>query len=254
MICSILSCHVWVAWHSHSHLYLWDTVTIKRTNDTNSHSPSLLPSQWLLTPYFPSSSFLSFPYNTLLPNIILSSPSIPLFMEPSTKSRFRRICVYCGSSPGKSPSYQLAAVQLGKQLASIYICYNLYVLSYICYTLKAERRRKYLLGFKDMIACDGNMSGIKWFVVNKMCVGGEEDWLGLWRRKHRVDGSNLTSCVWWWTPRVRVSHRSLLLSLSSCFFIYAHESSRCYRVIPKTLNAREVQYYLQLASFSFHKK
>ncbi|CAJ1973226.1 unnamed protein product [Sphenostylis stenocarpa] len=36
--------------------------------------------------------------------------------QPSTKSRFRRICVYCGSSPGKSPSYQLAAVQLGKQL------------------------------------------------------------------------------------------------------------------------------------------
>nr|KYP64777.1 UPF0717 protein At5g11950 family [Cajanus cajan] len=39
--------------------------------------------------------------------------------QPSIKSRFRRICVYCGSSPGKSPSYQLAAVQLGKQLASI---------------------------------------------------------------------------------------------------------------------------------------
>lgn len=35
------------------------------------------------------------------------------------KSRFKRICVYCGSSPGKSPNYQLAAIQLGKQLASI---------------------------------------------------------------------------------------------------------------------------------------
>ncbi|KAL9330457.1 hypothetical protein ACSQ67_000067 [Phaseolus vulgaris] len=32
------------------------------------------------------------------------------------KSRFRRICVFCGTSPGKNPSYQLAAVQLGKQL------------------------------------------------------------------------------------------------------------------------------------------
>ncbi|RYR48611.1 hypothetical protein Ahy_A07g034655 [Arachis hypogaea] len=38
-----------------------------------------------------------------------------------TSSRFRRICVYCGSSPGKNPSYQLAAIQLGQQLASIYI-------------------------------------------------------------------------------------------------------------------------------------
>jgi hypothetical protein len=34
----------------------------------------------------------------------------------SVKSRFRRVCVFCGSSPGKNPSYQLAAIQLGKQL------------------------------------------------------------------------------------------------------------------------------------------
>ncbi|KAK2446480.1 cytokinin riboside 5'-monophosphate phosphoribohydrolase LOG1 [Trifolium repens] len=32
------------------------------------------------------------------------------------KSRFKRICVYCGSTPGKNPSYQIAAIQLGKQL------------------------------------------------------------------------------------------------------------------------------------------
>lgn len=31
-------------------------------------------------------------------------------------SRFNRICVFCGSSPGKSPSYQLAAIQLANQL------------------------------------------------------------------------------------------------------------------------------------------
>ncbi|XP_044474424.1 cytokinin riboside 5'-monophosphate phosphoribohydrolase LOG1-like isoform X2 [Mangifera indica] len=35
---------------------------------------------------------------------------------PSMKSRFKRACVFCGSSPGKSPSYQIAATQLGKQL------------------------------------------------------------------------------------------------------------------------------------------
>ncbi|CAJ1972531.1 unnamed protein product [Sphenostylis stenocarpa] len=32
------------------------------------------------------------------------------------KSRFSRICVFCGTSNGKNPSYQLAAIQLGKQL------------------------------------------------------------------------------------------------------------------------------------------
>ncbi|KAK8478913.1 hypothetical protein V6N13_110483 [Hibiscus sabdariffa] len=32
------------------------------------------------------------------------------------KSRFKRICVFCGSSSGKKASYQEAAVQLGKEL------------------------------------------------------------------------------------------------------------------------------------------
>ncbi|CAA0818568.1 Cytokinin riboside 5-monophosphate phosphoribohydrolase LOG1 [Striga hermonthica] len=36
--------------------------------------------------------------------------------SPAKSSRFKRICVFCGSSPGKNPSYQLAAIQLGKQL------------------------------------------------------------------------------------------------------------------------------------------
>ncbi|XP_038716262.1 cytokinin riboside 5'-monophosphate phosphoribohydrolase LOG1-like isoform X1 [Tripterygium wilfordii] len=36
--------------------------------------------------------------------------------QNSMRSRFRRVCVFCGSSPGKSPSYQLAAIQLGQQL------------------------------------------------------------------------------------------------------------------------------------------
>ncbi|MED6118349.1 Cytokinin riboside 5'-monophosphate phosphoribohydrolase log3 [Stylosanthes scabra] len=33
-----------------------------------------------------------------------------------SSSKFKRICVYCGSSPGKNPSYQVAAIQLGQQL------------------------------------------------------------------------------------------------------------------------------------------
>ncbi|XP_072958602.1 cytokinin riboside 5'-monophosphate phosphoribohydrolase LOG1-like [Typha angustifolia] len=33
-----------------------------------------------------------------------------------TSSRFKRVCVFCGSSPGKKASYQLAAIQLGHEL------------------------------------------------------------------------------------------------------------------------------------------
>ncbi|KAI4370768.1 hypothetical protein MLD38_019078 [Melastoma candidum] len=32
------------------------------------------------------------------------------------RSRFRRVCVFCGSSRGKNPSHHVAAIQLGKQL------------------------------------------------------------------------------------------------------------------------------------------
>ncbi|CAN0906330.1 Cytokinin riboside 5'-monophosphate phosphoribohydrolase LOG7 [Linum grandiflorum] len=35
---------------------------------------------------------------------------------PGSRSRFRRVCVFCGSSPGKNPSYQLAALNLAQQL------------------------------------------------------------------------------------------------------------------------------------------
>ncbi|XP_072961769.1 cytokinin riboside 5'-monophosphate phosphoribohydrolase LOG1-like [Typha angustifolia] len=34
----------------------------------------------------------------------------------SSSSRFNRVCVFCGSSPGKKPTYQVAAIQLGHEL------------------------------------------------------------------------------------------------------------------------------------------
>nr|GEX63113.1 cytokinin riboside 5'-monophosphate phosphoribohydrolase LOG7 [Tanacetum cinerariifolium] len=37
-------------------------------------------------------------------------------MENEKQSRFKRICVFCGSSSGKKPSYQEAAIELGKEL------------------------------------------------------------------------------------------------------------------------------------------
>ncbi|KAH0729037.1 hypothetical protein KY289_000225 [Solanum tuberosum] len=37
-------------------------------------------------------------------------------MEEEKRSKFKRICVFCGSSSGKKPTYQEAATELGKQL------------------------------------------------------------------------------------------------------------------------------------------
>ncbi|XP_054793175.1 probable cytokinin riboside 5'-monophosphate phosphoribohydrolase LOGL6 [Prosopis cineraria] len=42
-------------------------------------------------------------------------------MERETEmkqSRFKRICVFCGSSPGKKTNYKDAAIELGKELVS----------------------------------------------------------------------------------------------------------------------------------------
>nr|XP_018628181.1 cytokinin riboside 5'-monophosphate phosphoribohydrolase LOG1-like isoform X2 [Nicotiana tomentosiformis] len=45
------------------------------------------------------------------PQLLLLPP------QPIIKpSKFKRICVFCGSSPGNKPTYQLAAIQLGNQL------------------------------------------------------------------------------------------------------------------------------------------
>ncbi|RLN39198.1 putative cytokinin riboside 5' [Panicum miliaceum] len=44
--------------------------------------------------------------------------------KSSSSSRFRRVCVFCGSSPGKKAAYQLAAVQLGRHLRGIDLVYG----------------------------------------------------------------------------------------------------------------------------------
>ncbi|CAA0822539.1 Cytokinin riboside 5-monophosphate phosphoribohydrolase LOG7 [Striga hermonthica] len=44
-----------------------------------------------------------------------SNKLVPL-MEDQKNSKFKRICVFCGSSSGNKPTYQQAAVQLGNEL------------------------------------------------------------------------------------------------------------------------------------------
>jgi len=46
-----------------------------------------------------------------------------------TKSRFKRICVFCGSSSGKKPTYQEAAVQLGRELVTFFF-FSTYLFRY----------------------------------------------------------------------------------------------------------------------------
>jgi hypothetical protein len=41
-------------------------------------------------------------------------------------SKFKRICVFCGSSPGKKTTYQDAAIQLGNELVCIYFFFHFF--------------------------------------------------------------------------------------------------------------------------------
>lgn len=41
-------------------------------------------------------------------------------MERVKESKFKRICVFCGSSQGKKISYQEAAIELGKELVCFF--------------------------------------------------------------------------------------------------------------------------------------
>lgn len=87
---------------------------------------------------YPTSKFSLFSHRHTLKFPFLSKkthlvPSVSFFMDnslqqPTKQSRFKRICVFCGSSPGKNPSYQIAALQLGKQLVILFFSSYLHYL------------------------------------------------------------------------------------------------------------------------------
>lgn len=47
-------------------------------------------------------------------------------------SKFKRICVFCGSSQGKKSSYQDAAIELGKELV-IFSCRRSLHFNFTCF-------------------------------------------------------------------------------------------------------------------------
>ena len=49
-------------------------------------------------------------------------------MMMKSSSRFKHICVFCGTSPSKNPNYQLAAIQLTKQLVMSQLNYYFFFL------------------------------------------------------------------------------------------------------------------------------
>jgi hypothetical protein len=52
---------------------------------------------------------------------MMTEESAEARVQVMAASRFRRICVFCGSSKGKKTSYQDAAVELGKELVRTHL-------------------------------------------------------------------------------------------------------------------------------------
>ena len=64
-------------------------------------------------------------------------------------SKFKRVCVFCGSSPGKKSSYQDAAIELGNELVYIIIKINDFPLHSVFFSFFFERKKKSYLFFVD---------------------------------------------------------------------------------------------------------
>lgn len=62
-------------------------------------------------------------------------------------SKFKRVCVFCGSSPGKKSSYQDAAIELGNEL--VYININDFPLHYDFFSSFLREKKKSYLFFVD---------------------------------------------------------------------------------------------------------
>ena len=80
---------------------------------------ALVSSQWWLVPWWWTPTNKNTSHLGSSPNPESFSFALNLYfplMETLLPSRFKRVCVFCGSSPGKNPSYQLAAIQLANQL------------------------------------------------------------------------------------------------------------------------------------------
>ncbi|KAJ6931513.1 hypothetical protein NC652_014875 [Populus alba x Populus x berolinensis] len=122
--------------------------------------------------------------------------------QPSMKSRFRRVCVFCGSSPGKNPNYQHAAIQLGKQLVDFRLI------------------KKKLI---NIFRLKGTLT---WFMEEEASVS----WV--WSLKL----SMMVAAMCWGNSLAS----GLPLPLSFLFVLSSRFPFFCCRVIPKTLMPREI--------------
>jgi len=98
---------------------------------------------------YPLPCLLSFPTHFFA---LRTSHHTPQMEE--TKSKFKRICVYCGSSSGNKASYQEAAVELGEEMVILFPHFHFFLpfynhITFINFTESSSLQHKSFSHEKD---------------------------------------------------------------------------------------------------------
>ena len=168
--------------------------------------------------------------------------------KKEAKSRFKRVCVFCGSSPEYKYCYRKAAVDLGNELVPL-LFFSLLLI--IFYSFKKFSIAWMNLFFKFWVFSHLN---VKFFYEGFQGIGS-----CLWRRKCWLDGFDFRSGSSWWQTCFRVTGYLQSLQINQAVWFYRFDNkfvfiffSYCqffiHRIIPKALMKKEVcNEYIYLA-------
>lgn len=125
--------------------------------------------------------------------------------EKAVKSRFKRVCVFCGSSTGKRNCYRDAALELGQELVSInntsivqFILILLIINIFFSFCFWSWPMLLVLVGISILFLSSASRPLCWWPVF--LYEGLKEVGSCLRRRKYWVDGFGFSGGPpWWWT-------------------------------------------------------
>ena len=117
-------------------------------------------------------------------------------------SRFKRVCVFCGSSTGKRNCYRDAAIELAQELVLLLVHLNDSPFMKMNYNqLVSVFFVTFFFNFFISISFSTcSLEFFLWYIICflNVCEGVKEAGPCLWRWEYWANGSGFTSCASWW--------------------------------------------------------
>lgn len=116
-------------------------------------------------------------------------------------SRFKRVCVFCGSSTGKRNCYRDAAIELAQELVLLLVHLNDSPFMKMNYNqLVSVFFVTFFFNFFISISFSTCSLEFLWYIICflNVCEGVKEAGPCLWRWEYWANGSGFTSCASWW--------------------------------------------------------